>query len=47
MAEWEGYILPDYEIRFAAASLVLDVGCARGNQMTALIAQGSSVIGID
>jgi len=47
MTEWEGYYSESYRIHFAPNTMVLDVGCGYGYQMKQLLAQGSSVIGLD
>lgn len=47
MSEWEGYILEDFDYGFAPRSVVFDIGCGEGSQLTDLVARGSFVTGVD
>jgi SAM-dependent methyltransferase len=47
VGEWDGYILEDYDYTFAPGSVVIDIGCGEGWQLTKLAGEGHLVAGID
>jgi SAM-dependent methyltransferase len=47
MGEWDGYILDDFDYPFAPRSVVVDIGCGEGRQLTTLLQAGHSAFGVD
>jgi SAM-dependent methyltransferase len=47
MSEWDGYILEDYPYGFAPGSVVIDIGCGEGAQLTKLAQEGNFAAGVE
>ncbi|HQZ95323.1 MAG TPA: class I SAM-dependent methyltransferase [Pyrinomonadaceae bacterium] len=47
MAEWDGYILTDYRFEFLPGSVILDVGCGSGHQLSELQNTEANAFGVD